>query len=479
MYPSNPNGAALAAAPATQGHRHAVQFYEDDGFLCDTLASFVSEGLAAGRPALVIATEAHRDGLADRLTARGVEVARARVSGQLTLLDARELLSQIMDGALPDAVRFRAVVGDALTLAARGRDDPRVYVFGELVDLLWKDGNPESALRLEVLWNELARTHDFALLCGYGIGNFHRVEDADAFLEICGHHDHVAPTEQFASLSEDERLRRLVDLEQRARALQTEVEYRRHLEKRLHALAAEADAANRAKSDFLSAMSHELRTPLNVIGGYADLVDDGIYGPVTGEQRQAMARLKQSQQHLLRLVDDLLQFARIEQGQIDVELGEVCLAELLGEMGEMLDPQLRAAGLSFACEMGPAPLMARGDRGRVRQILLNLVGNAIKFTPAGGRIQVSCDGGDGSVDIRVHDSGPGIPEEMVGRIFDPFVQVRDPLTRDPSRLGVGLGLAISRDLAHAMGGELTVRSTLGMGSTFALSLPRVEGTPTA
>ncbi|MDB4951523.1 MAG: sensor histidine kinase [Gemmatimonadetes bacterium] len=222
----------LAALADPSHHRHAVQFYEDDAFLMDALAEFVARGLDAGRPVLVIATEAHREALAGDLAARGVEVARTRVSGQLTLLDAREVLDRFMVGGLPDEARFRGVVGEALDRALRVREGATVSAFGEMVDLLWKDGNPEGAIRLEALWNELAASYSFSLLCGYAIGNFGRAGDTEAFARICGQHDHVVPTERYTRLDEDERLRGITALEQRAQALEGELAYQRELERR-------------------------------------------------------------------------------------------------------------------------------------------------------------------------------------------------------------------------------------------------------
>lgn len=141
-------------------------------------------------------------------------------------------------------------------------------------------------------------------------------------------------------------------------------------------------------------------------------------------------------------------------------------------MVALLESQIQEARLGYACEGGDPSLTAWADPDRLRQIVLNLVTNAIKFTPAGGRIEVTCEADEEWVRVRVRDTGRGVPADMIQKIFDPFVQVRDTQDRDPSRQGVGLGLAISRDLARAMGGDLTVESTLGQGSTFTLSLRR-------
>jgi PAS domain S-box-containing protein len=232
-----------------------------------------------------------------------------------------------------------------------------------------------------------------------------------------------------------------------------------------------AEEANLAKMQFLSTMSHELRTPLNAIGGYVDLMELAIHGPVTEAQRKSLERIKVNQQHLLSLINDVLHYAKIEAGSVEYEIEDLPVNELLGELEPLIEPQVRTARLEYRCAPGDPSLTARGDWERIRQILLNLITNALKFTPSGGQIAVSCEGDPRWVRIRISDTGRGIPAAMVQKIFDPFFQLRNEQSRDSSRLGVGLGLAISRDLARGMGGELSVESTPGRGSTFTLSLP--------
>ncbi|HEX8362485.1 MAG TPA: ATP-binding protein [Longimicrobium sp.] len=232
---------------------------------------------------------------------------------------------------------------------------------------------------------------------------------------------------------------------------------------------AEAETANRAKADFLASMSHELRTPLNAIGGYVDLVDLGIHGPVSEAQHGALARVRASQQHLLTLINDVLAFAKVEAGQIHFNLRPLAACELLFGVEPLVAPLAEAKGIALSVKECDPAHRVLGDEERVTQILLNLVGNAIKFTPPGGWVQLACHTEGRWVDIRVRDNGPGIDPEKQQTIFDPFIQVDRRLSNP--REGVGLGLAISRDLARAMGGELTVSSVPGEGSTFALRLP--------
>ena len=236
------------------------------------------------------------------------------------------------------------------------------------------------------------------------------------------------------------------------------------------ALRARADEANRAKSEFLATMSHELRTPLNAIGGYSELIELGIHGPVTPEQVHALERIRRSQRHLLGLINDVLNFARIEAGHLSVELSAIRVLETLAVLDTLIAPQVQRKQLAFEFAPVEESLAARADSEKVQQVLLNLLSNAIKFTAPGGRITLSCDADETNVFIRVSDTGSGVPADKLERIFEPFVQ----LDAGPTRVheGTGLGLAISRDLARAMGGELTVESRHGEGSTFTLRLAR-------
>ncbi|CAA9319209.1 MAG: hypothetical protein AVDCRST_MAG68-2845 [uncultured Gemmatimonadetes bacterium] len=232
----------------------------------------------------------------------------------------------------------------------------------------------------------------------------------------------------------------------------------------------EAEAANRAKSEFLSAMSHELRTPLNAIGGYVDLIDMEIRGPVTVEQRADLARVRRAQQHLLTLINDILNFARLEAARIEYQIQAVPVGPLMRDLVALVEPQISARGLAFECPACDSELVVRGDAERVSQILLNLLANAVKFT-AEGSIRVDAEADARSVRIAVTDTGRGIPPDRLGSIFDPFVQLDRNLTPDGQQ-GVGLGLSISRELAAAMSGTLTATSEPGRGATFVLTLQR-------
>ena len=273
------------------------------------------------------------------------------------------------------------------------------------------------------------------------------------------------------------RLVSLRDVTDRRRAIERE----RQLE-RERAARAEAEAASQAKSEFLAMMSHELRTPLNAVIGYAELLDLGIAGPLTSEQRHQLSRIRTSGRHLLGLVNEVLDLAKIEAGRLSVNTG-------VGRAGDAADAALSLVqtradekGIRFVAQcMGDADAVFEGDEDRVRQILVNLLSNAVKFTNPGGEVAIECGTAAEPdtearvqphsrwVHLRVRDTGVGIPRTQLPFIFDPFVQGETGHTR--SNDGSGLGLTISRRLARLMGGDLTVRSTPEKGSIFTLWLP--------
>ena len=230
-----------------------------------------------------------------------------------------------------------------------------------------------------------------------------------------------------------------------------------------------ADLANESKTQFISNMSHELRTPLNAISGFVELIDLGLSGPVTEKQHAALARIKANQTLLLTLITDILNFSRIETGRVTYQMSEVSLRQALADVAEMLSGSITEKGLTREGPRSDLDATAWADPDRVRQIIVNLVMNAVKYTPSGGTITLEC-GGDGDHSFaRVSDTGPGIPAAKLERIFEPFVQLTSGLADRQG--GVGLGLPISLDLARAMGGDLEVESTVGTGSRFTLVLP--------
>jgi len=236
-----------------------------------------------------------------------------------------------------------------------------------------------------------------------------------------------------------------------------------------------ADAANQAKADFMAVMSHELRTPLNAIGGYAELLELGVRGPMTPQQLEDLQRIQRAQRHLAGLIEQVLNYARIEAGRIRCELADVDVYEGILTAEVLVGTQARAKGLTLdwkACSRG---LVARADRAWLHQILVNLLGNAIKFTDSGGQLTIECEAHPDRVEVHVRDTGIGVPADKLEVIFEPFVQAGRRLNDAQPYEGVGLGLAISRDLARRMGGDVRVDSREGEGSTFTLTVPRAPG----
>jgi PAS domain S-box-containing protein len=231
-----------------------------------------------------------------------------------------------------------------------------------------------------------------------------------------------------------------------------------------------ADAANRAKADFLAAMSHETRQPINATLAFLDLIDMGMYGPPSNEQREALERIRKNQRQLLAVITDILSYARLEAGRLELVTAPVRVSDIFADLPALVEPQVLAKGLRLVAEEAPSNLQVMADRERLLQILTNLVTNAVRATAAGGRISLRAEATDKSVSISVEDTGCGIPDGKIEHIFSPFVQLDRALNHP--REGVGLGLAISRDLAVAMGGTLTAKSALGKGSVFSLILPR-------
>ncbi len=233
---------------------------------------------------------------------------------------------------------------------------------------------------------------------------------------------------------------------------------------------AEAEAANRIKSEFLRSMSHELRTPINATLGYAELLQTGIGGSVTEHQREFLTRLCASQRHLLRIITDMLDYSRIEAGHMSYDIVPVNPHEIVSAVVPMVEPQAASAQITLRHDACTHTAMVRADPRKAGQVILNLLSNAVKFTPPGGAITITCDKSESAVAISVADTGPGIEPGELDAIFEPFVQVGRSLTS--AHQGTGLGLAISRELARAMGGDLVVTSVLGEGATFSLLLPR-------
>jgi signal transduction histidine kinase/ActR/RegA family two-component response regulator len=452
---------------------HVVQFYDDDTFLMESVTRFVGAALGAGDVGIVIATPAHRIALDKRLRARGVDLRIARRQGRYLALDAADTLSALMADGLPDADRFRAVVGRTIESAVdAGR---RVRAFGEMVALLWEAGRRDAALRLEELWNELAERLGFALLCAYPMRGFGRETDGEPFLQVCGRHADVVPVESYTRLTERrEQMVAIGHLQQRARALEAEVAERKRAESEREALLrtaerarSDAEAASRAKDEFLSVVSHELRTPLAAMLGWVSVLKTGAAGE---RAARALETIERSGRAQAKLIEDLLDVSRIVSGGMRLDLRLVDLPGVIREALDTIRPTAEVKGVRLVAHVDASAGPVAGDADRLQQVAWNLLSNAVKFTPAGGHVEACLERRDDEVRFVVRDTGRGIAADFLPFVFERFRQADTSVSRRTG--GLGLGLAIVRHLVELHGGAVGVASAgEGQGAEFTITLP--------
>jgi len=231
----------------------------------------------------------------------------------------------------------------------------------------------------------------------------------------------------------------------------------------------EAEAANRIKSELFARLSHEFRTPLHAVSGYLEILQQNIHGNLNDEQRRDVERIHQAQEHLLTLVNMILDFAKLEGGPVELSMAEIPIEETLRGAEALVAPQFTKKGVHYTYRPGNSLLSVFADREKVQQIVVNLLANPVKFTSPGGSVELEWRVEDDTVLVRVRDTGAGVPQDKIEQIFEPFVQLRAPGSVPNG--GTGLGLAISRDLARAMGGDVSATSKFGVGSVFTLTLP--------
>ena len=469
------NFAACAFAPRSDWSGmgvldHFVQFYEADGSLLDSLSGFIAAGLSAGEGCVVVAKKAHRDGLEERLRATGLDLSGARACGQFITLDAVETLSKFFVDGRPEPDRFREVVGDIIGRSAEGRG--RVRVFGDMVAHLCGEGRHAAAVHLEELWNDLQKTQPFSLFCAYPMNNFDGMTLGAALSEVCTTHTAVIPAESYTALdSTDDRLRVIIQLQQKARLLEAEVAEREQLLAREQAARAEAERANRLKDEFLATVSHELRTPLTAIVGWTHILRTGQLDEHAADR--ALATIERNARSQTQIVEDLLDVSRIITGKLRLDVQPINPDSFIESAIEAVRPAAEAKGVRIQKVIDTGAGAIVGDPARLQQVVWNLLSNAIKFTPRGGRVQARLECVDSHALIVVSDTGKGIEPEFLPYVFERFRQADMSTTRIHG--GLGLGLAIVRHLVELHGGTVLAESSgEGQGTTFTVSLPLVS-----
>ncbi|HWE23455.1 MAG TPA: MEDS domain-containing protein [Myxococcales bacterium] len=466
--------------------RHAVQFYERDEFLCDAVADFLAAGLRAGDPVIAIATEAHRREFSQRLEACGIDLEEAEASGRLVLLDAADTLSTITVDGAPDWELFRTRIGGLIASKRERFGGARVRAYGEMVDLLWKSGNPQAAIRLEEMWSDLGRDLHFSLLCAYAMGNFLKEADGAGFEKICRVHTHVVPAEGYSDGDDPAaRLRTIGVLQQRALALESEIEHRKELETALRAALddrrraeeelrksreelrlqnEELSRAVRLSEMFIGILGHDLRNPLSAIVTGASL----LYRRAESEKISKPAlRILSSAERIWRMIDQILDFTRIRLGHgIPLQRRRIDLAEVCRLAIDEVE-SLAGEGRIRLEESGESLGVWDGDR--LAQLVSNLLGNALAHGKGGTPVVIALDGTDpDEFLLEVHNAG-AIPGDILPVLFDPF---RGSNHKHERSSGLGLGLFISQQIVRAHGGNIEVSSSEEDGTRFLIRLPR-------
>jgi PAS domain S-box-containing protein len=566
------------------GSAHVVQFYDDEAFPLDAIGRFVGPALGAGEACLIIATAPHHAQIARQLAARGFDLSALSEQGRYVALDAAETLSRFMVDGWPDERRFVEVVGATVARAVAAGQVPHVHAFGEMVALLCAEGRPEAAIRLEELWNDLAKTLSFSLLCAYPLAAFRAQTYGATLLRICGAHSRAFPSEGLNG--HDDRLGFIVGPPENAQALETQVMGREIAQARLAAIVESSDDAivsksldgivtswnpaaermfgwtsaeavgrhitliiprerhseedevlsrirrgemvdhfdtiritkdgrllnisltispirdsdgrivgaskiarditgkkrleaelseklleladvDRRKDEFLAMLGHELRNPLSAV---RNAVVTARLDPSRRDRALDIAYRQTDQ--LARLVDDLLDVARITHGRMTLRMETVRLAGVLERAAETTRDLVEARAHLLTLALPDEPLHVNGDPSRLEQIVVNLITNAAKYTEQGGRIEVMARREGEQAVLRVRDNGVGIAPEMLPRVFDLFAQAQ----RGPARVegGLGIGLTVVQRLVELHGGRVEVTSEgLGRGSEFRVSFPCV------
>ena len=471
--------AAFLADPPERSH--AVQFYDDEQLLLDTVGRFLVAGLRRGDRLLVCATPEHGAAIVAQLAPYGGRAALDR--GQLVVLDARDTLAKFMVRDMPDPALFRLAL---LPMITRPIDTGgRVRAYGEMVELLWRDGNARAALRLEELWNEIGRDHALALLCAYTTSNFDSDGDAAPFMALCRSHSHVMSTARFTPLEDPAAISQEIEpLQPRARSLDGDLGDRETLEAQLRSALRErdvvtaelraclareqeararADASDAFKQLLLRVAGHELRGPLSTIMTTLDLMI--LRGELPDDVLRRLRKVAASGARMKRMIEQLLDLTRARLGALSVERRDQAVAPLVAKIID----EIQAAHPSRAINLHAEPTCrARIDADRFAQVVANLVGNAIAHGDPALSITVTVGRRAELLELRVHNYGAAIPPALQSALFDPFTHDK-PTTGGAA--GLGLGLYLAQGIAQAHGGQLLMQSSPDKGTELEMLIP--------
>ena len=447
-----------------QNPAHVVQFYGDDGFLLDELSRFIGTALGAGESAVVIATKEHRDGLAQRLKMWGLDTTWPATQGRYVAMDAAETLAKFMLDGWPDAARFAEVMGGLIerVRVASGSETRRGAAFGEMVALLLMEGKADAAIRLEELWNDLARTHAFALRCAYPMSSFCRGEHGDLLLKICDKHSAVIPGESYTALvSEDERLRGIAQLQQKAAALETEIAERRLVEEKLRRSQSELKSLVEQRTAALRQLSSRL---LNL----QDTERRRIARELHDSLGQYLVALKLNVEILRRSPAQMELWSQLE------ELMERCIAEVRTLSYLLHPPTMDAVGIAsaarwyvegFGLRSGlKLTLDAPNDPVRLPdaielalfRVLQEALTNVHRHSGASAA-DILIRRSSGQVILEVNDNGHGMSQEMLDRFRE-------------AGTGTGVGLMSMHERARELGGTIQIESG-STGTSMRIAIP--------
>ena len=445
-------------------HDHEVAFYETDAHLTDTVAAYLAPAFDGGA-AVVIATAEHRAAFVTALRDRGIDVDGALAGGGLVLLDAAETLATLLEGDMPDADRFRAVIGSIIDSVGAGGRPIRAY--GEMVALLWDDGAVHAAIALEDLWNELADTYAFSLLCAYPTSAFEREGSTEPFRTVCGQHSRVVPSESFVNLGgQDEQLRAVALLQQISSAGASERSALQRKQRQLEAALERLRAIDELRNKFVAMVVHDIRSPAVVVRGYLQLLAEAWQELDEEQIRENLSTALDNVHQIERLAEDMATVSRLESGTFTYSLSTFSLTGLVHRVVE--DLRMTTGRIIDTTDVAAQPRVLADER-RQAQILTNLVSNAAKYSRPGARVSVALERRERELVVRVRDEGPGLGAADVARLFRPFSRLDRPGERPVK--GTGLGLYISKALVEGQGGAIWVESEPGSGSTFAWTVP--------